>query len=105
MFHFGVLLPLPLTCRAFCSRRAGQVVLIFCDRSARTADKRYVDQDIFVSQHSRKLPQCIKAKEKSAEVIVVVGNEPLERTEVSQNNEGLNGLSFPIRYGGIASPS
>ena len=32
----------------------------------------------------------IKTKEKSAEVIVVVGNEPLERTEVSQNSEGLN---------------
>ena len=31
-----------------------------------------------------------KTKKKSAEVIVVVGNEPLERTEVSQNSEGLN---------------
>jgi hypothetical protein len=30
---------------------------------------------------------------KSAKVIVAVGNEPLERTEDSQNSEGLNGLS------------
>ncbi len=29
-------------------------------------------------------------RRKSAEVIVVVGNEPLERTEVSQNSEGPN---------------
>ena len=34
---------------------------------------------------------------KSADVIVVVGNEPLERTEVSQNSEGLNVKSLPIQ--------
>jgi hypothetical protein len=37
-----------------------------------------------------------KTKKKSAEVIVVVGNEPLERTEVSQNSEGLNVKWLPI---------
>ena len=29
-------------------------------------------------------------------IIVVVGNEPLERTEVSQNSEGLNVKWLPI---------
>jgi len=38
-------------------------------------------------------------KEKSAEVIVVVGNEPLERTEVSQNSEGLNIKLFQMLRG------
>ena len=37
-----------------------------------------------------------KTKKKAAEVIVVVGNEPLERTEVSQNSEGLNVKWLPI---------
>jgi len=38
-----------------------------------------------------------KAGKKSAEVIVALSNEPLERTEVSQGGEGPNGISFPIR--------
>ena len=40
-----------------------------------------------------------KTKKKSAEVIVVVGNEPLERTEVSQNSEGLNIKLFQMLHG------
>ena len=35
--------------------------------------------------------------EKSAEVIVVVGNEPLNESEVSQDNEGLNDALLEIR--------
>jgi len=37
-------------------------------------------------------------RRKSAEVIVVVGNEPLERTEVSQNSEGLNIKLFQMLH-------
>ena len=40
-----------------------------------------------------------KTKKKSAEVIVAVGNEPLERTEVSQNSEGLNIKLFQMLHG------
>jgi hypothetical protein len=42
-------------------------------------------------------PKFIQAKEKSAEIIVVASNEPLERTEVSQSSEGLNVKSLPIQ--------
>jgi len=41
----------------------------------------------------------IKTKKKSAEVIVVVGNEPLEKTEVSQSSEGLNIKLFQMLHG------
>ena len=34
--------------------------------------------------------RVFEMQKKSAEVIVVAGNEPLERTEVSQNSEGPN---------------
>jgi hypothetical protein len=45
----------------------------------------------------------IQAKEKSAEIIVAVGNEPLERTEASQSSEGSNIKLFQILYGVIYS--
>jgi len=37
-------------------------------------------------------------RRKSAEVIVVVSNEPLERMEVSQNSEGLNIKLFQMLH-------
>ena len=39
-------------------------------------------------------------KEKSAEIIEVGSNEPMERSEVSQTNEGLNDKLFLMRLGG-----
>lgn len=41
----------------------------------------------------------IQAKEKSAEVIVVARNEPLERTEVSHSSEGPNVKLFQMLHG------
>ena len=45
-----------------------------------------------------------KTKKKSAEVIVVAGNEPLERTEVSQSSEGLNIELFQMLHGVFIQP-
>lgn len=41
--------------------------------------------------------------EKSAEVIVVVSNEPMNEAEVSHDNEGMNIKMFQIQQGGSAS--
>jgi hypothetical protein len=41
----------------------------------------------------------VSRTEKSAEVILVISNEPMNKAEVSQNDEGLNVNWFTIRTG------
>jgi len=62
------------------------------------------DLEIMRQRHARMPKRKTNARtkngiwyhQKSAEVIVVVGDEPLEKTEVSQNSEGLNVKWLPI---------
>ncbi len=43
-------------------------------------------------------------RRKSAEVIVVVGNEPMNKAEVSQNSEGPNIKLFQMLHGVLTQP-
>lgn len=49
------------------------------------------------SYRGRSLQLRVSEVKKSAEVIVVAGNEPMERLEASPSSEGLNIGLFPIR--------